>query len=93
MSDDEPDNRLVRAHTEIVESPEWQVIKDQIKEISLYMVFIVSISLFDLLMASLEISPPSPIYTAFISHIQWAFICIIMAYMSFSTIKNTILAN
>lgn len=93
MSNEEPDNRLMRVHTEIVESPEWQVIKDQIKEMSLYVVFILSISLFDLLMTLLGISPPSPIYTAFISHVQWAFICIMLAYMSFCTIKKTILTD
>lgn len=93
MSKEEPDNRLGKIPTEIVESPEWRVIKDQVKEMALYVIFVVSISLFDLLMTSLSISPPSPIYTTLISHMQWAFICIILAYMSLITIQRVALAD
>lgn len=93
MSDDELNNRLMRVHNEIVESPEWRVIKDQFKEMILYIVFIASVSLFDSLISFLGISPPSPIYTALISHIQWIFICIILSYMSLITIRRITTVN
>jgi hypothetical protein len=90
MSSETPNDPLSELRSRVSESPEWRVIKDQLKEMALYVVFASSVYVFRLLIVSLGIDPPSELYMQIISHVQWIFICLILVYMSIMTVKKIV---